>query len=251
MTVTSAEPEFDAHRWGYVLSLLSLDVVRPFCDLMGLRLSDPVGLQSVLRHEIVAGREKGAAPPDSSQPMFAQGVLKALGKALGGETSGRVVWWERHVFHKTPSRDNRGLRKWVTVFQACRHEPRLWNRLCLPQGALDRFSRSCNLDEYDRRQKEVDASPLSDWDLHIYSLWLFDDNLYGPSDIGHVPGGPRLHVKPTIRAYQGYQFWAWVLSLLHPDQLAHLWQEGQRIVKEEELHSARGLPHPSLLDIGL
>jgi hypothetical protein len=125
----------------------------------------------------------------------------------------------------------------------------LWNRLGLPQGALDRFLRSCNLDEYLRRQKEVDASPLSDWDLHLYALHLYDDNLYGPKDLAHVPDGPRLHVVPTIRAYQGYLFWAWVLNTHRPDQLDRLWDEGRRIVEEEELRSARGLPHPSVLDI--
>jgi hypothetical protein len=250
MTVALAQPDFDARRWGYLVSLLSMDVVRPFHDLMGLRLADPVGLQRVLRQEIVAERKKGVASPDAGQPTIAQRVLKVVREALGAEASRRLDWWEQHIFHKKPSRDNVNVRKWATVLQISRHEPRLWNRLGLPNGARDRFRRACDLDEYRRRQKEVDASPLSDWDLHLYAFHLYDDNLYGPNDFVRVPDGPRLRVVPTIRAYQGYEFWAWVLSTLRPDRLDRLWQEGRRIVEEEELPSARELPHPSVLDIG-
>src|SRR5438552_258113 len=143
MTVVLAEPEFDVRRWGYLVSLLSMDVVRPFYELMGLRLADPVGLQHLLRQEIVTGRKKGVAPPDGGQPTITPGVLKALEEALGAETSRRLFWWERHVFHKSPRRDNLNVRKWNTVLQTARHEPRLWNQLGLPQGALERFGRSC------------------------------------------------------------------------------------------------------------
>jgi hypothetical protein len=250
MTVNSAEPEFDARRWGHLVSLLSMDVVRPFFDLMGLKLANPIEFQEVLRREVIADRKSGVAVPSATLPMSSPAVLDAVRESLGEGVSRHLAWWERSVFHKTPSRDNRGLRKWITVFQTCRHEPRLWSRLGLPQGALDRFLRSCNLDEYLRRQKEVDATPLSDWDMHLYALYLYDDNLYGPSTFA-MPDGPRLYITPTIRAYKGYQFWAWVLSTLRPEQLDRLWQEGQRVVEEKELHSARGLPHPSILNIGL
>lgn len=251
MTVKSAEPEFDVRRWDYLVSFLSMDVVRPFFDLMGLRLADPSGLQRVLRQEIIARRKRGVTTPDVGQQTIAQAVLKAVAEALGTGASQRLLWWERQVFHKTPSRDNRGVRKWSSVLQTSRHEPRLWSRLGLPQSSMDRFRSSYNLDEYLRRQKEVDESPLSDWDLHLYALYLYDDNLYGPDDFARVPSGPRLHVKPTIRAYQGYEFWAWVLSKLRPEQIDRLWEEGRRIVEEEKLHSAKGLPHPSSLDIGI
>ena len=251
MTVVSAEPEFDLRRWALLVSLLSMDVVRPFFDLMGVKLANPTEFQEVLRGEVIAGRKSEVADPNARLPVTPQGFLKSVRESLGEGANRHLVWWERHVFHKNPSRDNREVRKWATVLQTSRHEPRLWNRLGLPPGALERFGRACNLDDYRRRQKDVDSSPLTDWDLHLYALWLFDDNLYSSSDLSHVPDGPRLHVRPTIRAYQGYEFWAWVLSKLRPEQIDRLWEEGRRIVEEEKLHSAKGLPHPSSLDIGI
>jgi hypothetical protein len=251
MIVGTGESELDVRRWAHLVSLLSMDVVRPFFDLMGLKLSSPAQLQDVLRREVIAGRKSGVVVPSARLPVIPQRVLQAVRESLGEGASSHLVWWERHVYHRTPSKDHRGLRKWISVLQRSQQEPGSWGRLGLPPGARDRFERSRNLDEYVRRQKEVEPAPLSDWDLHLYALHLYDDNLYGTNDLRRVPDGPRLYVTPTIRAYQGYQFWTWLLSTLRLEQLDRLWQEGQRIVEEKELHSARGLPHPSLLDIGL
>src|SRR5262249_1228462 len=148
-----------------------------------------------------------------------------------------------------PTRNGLDLRKWTTVLQNCRDEPTLWNRLGLPYGALDRFRQSRNIDEYQRRQKEGDAHSLSDWDLHLTAPHLYDDNLYHANAYAEVADGPGLYIVPTIRAYQGLQFWAWVLKSLHPAELDRLWQEARRIVEQEELRSARELPHPSVLEI--
>lgn len=251
MTVVSAEPEFDVRRWDHLVSLLSMDVVRPFFDLMGLKLASPAQFQEVLRREVITGRKRGVVVPNARLPVTPQGVLKAVGESLGERVRRHLVWWGQGVFHKTPGRDGRNLQKWSTVLQTSRHEPGLWNRLSFPQGALDRFHQSFNFDDYRQRQAEVDARPLCDWDLHLYTLHLHDDNLYGPNDLTRVPDGPRLWVKPTIWDYQGYQFWAWVLNTLPSDRLDLLWKAGREIVEEEGLTSARGLPHPSILEIGL
>jgi len=177
------------------------------------------------------------------------GLVRAVTELLGAEASQQLSWWERHVFHFGP-RDNLNLDKWDNILRYCLHDPELWKRLfpySIWEKALDRFWQSLNIDEFQRRLNELDTRPLSDWDLHLYALRLYDDNLHSSS----IPDGPRLLVKPTVREYQGYQFWAWVLSTLRREQLDRLWQEGQRIVEEEELQSARGLPHPSILGIGL
>jgi hypothetical protein len=251
MTVGTGEPELDVRRWAHLVSLLSMDVVQPFFDLMGLKLASPAQFQEVLRREVIAGRKSGVVVPNARLPVTPQGVLKAVRKSLGEGASSRLVWWERRVFHRTPSKDHRGLRKWISVLLRCQQEPGFWSRLGLPPGALGRFQLSRILDEYDRRQKEVDSLPLSDWDVHLYALYLYDDNLYDPNDPRRVPDGPRLYVTPTILAYQGYEFWAWVLSKLRAEQIDRLWEESRRIVEEEKLHSAKGLPHPSSLDIGI
>jgi hypothetical protein len=232
--------------------MLSLDVVRPFYDLMGLRLDDPDGLQQTLRHEIVTWRKRSVAAPEASLPFTPHGVIRVVAESLSAEASQHLVWWEQHVFHGDP-RDNLNLRKWTTVLQTCHNESGLWNQLGFPDSireeARDRFRRSGNLDEYLRRQQEVDARPLSDWDLHLYALHLYDDNLYVGMGYTHVPDGPRLWIQPTVRDYQGYQFWAWILTTLRPNQIDSLWEAASRVVETEELHSARDLPHPLILDI--
>src|SRR5262245_16683128 len=252
MTQGSAEPEPQLRRWHQVISLLSMDVVRPFYGLMGLQPGAPEKLQRVLRQEIVSGRKKTVAEHLSADPTaVVQRIVNGLAELSGTEAARQLVWWEQNVFHNDP-RDNLELDNWDTVLRCCRLERRLWRRLFpdrLQDKAMDEFRRSLKIDEYDLLQEEVDSKPLSDWDLHLYALNLYDDNLYDEAGPTGVPDGPRLWVKPTIRDYQGYQFWAWVLQMLGPDELDRLWQEGFEIVKEEDLHSAQQLAHPSVLRI--
>jgi 8-oxo-dGTP pyrophosphatase MutT (NUDIX family) len=247
MTFHSIDPEIHVRRWGELVSLLSMDVVRPFYDLMGLRPGEPDELQRVLQ-EIVSGRKRLVEAPD-----VAQGIVRAVEEELGAQASRHLFWWERHVFHNDPG-DNLHLDEWDNFLRCCRHDPDLWKRLFpdqIREEALDRFRRSLNIDEYQRRQDDVDSRPLSDWDLHLYALNLYDDNLYDDAFPAPVPHGPRVWVKPTVRDYQGYVFWAWVLRTLRPDQLDRLWQAGKRIVLDEELTSVKSLLHPSVLEIAL
>lgn len=246
MPVALTEPEFNPRRWDKITSLLSMDVVRPFYDLMGLRSSEPDVLQQVLRQEIIAGRKRFAAQPDVDAPIDLQTVLDTVSEALGAQFGEYLTLWATYVFHDAPA-DNRNLARWSAVLQACRGEPNLWARLGFPDDSLDRFRQSKNTTEYRRRQEEVDAQPLTDWDLHQYVVKLYDDILYGES-AGQVPDGPRLWVLPTVKNFQGYRFWLWLLKGLGADQRDRLWQEGLQIVEEEDLY-APDLPHPSVLEI--
>jgi hypothetical protein len=249
MAVGSKEPEFDKRRWGELVTLLSMDVVRPFYDLMGLRLIEADALQRIMRKEIVTSRKNWMVLTDTVSPIIPEVIIRAVAESLGSEASHHLVWWERHIFFWDATHDSLNLQKWSTILQHCRHEARLWDRLfstSIREEAMDRFRRSYTMEEYDRRQAAVDAQPLSDWDLHLYALRLYDDNLYGAKDYTHVPDGPRLYVNPTVWAYQGYEFWTWVLRALSPDRLDGLWEEAGRILEDEELYSTRDLPHPSI-----
>ena len=246
MTVGSITPELDPARWRRIMTLLSLDVVRPFYDLMGLRSLPGDELQQVLRREIVTARKRCAAS-QSDDPLFApQTIIEVVADSLGAAASRHLVWWERNVFSDSP-RDNMNLHHWTRVLQTCSYEPDLWARLRLPaelaQEALERFCQSRKIDEYQRRQKELDERPLSDWDLHIFALYLFDETL-SPD-----PSGPSLWLKPTIRDVQRYQYWAWVLGVLSAQNIDRLYEVARQIAVDEELSFAADLPHPSVLDI--
>ena len=248
MVIRPTEPEFDVRRRAKLVELLSMDVVSPFFDLMGLRAGGSEHLPRVLRRFTVAGRKRMADPP-----LGPAEVIQAVSDSIGADAARQLVWWEQNVFSNHP-RDNLELQFWTTVLLSCRNETDGWRRLGFPDPirdeALDRLNRALNIAEYSRRQDDVDARPLSDWDLHLYAVHLYDDNLY-LDDMYRVPDGPRLWILPTIRNYQEYCFWAWALKALRPDQLDRLWQVAQRIVVDDELTSVQTLPHPSVLEIGL
>lgn len=243
---TDHTPESNPRRWNEIIDLLSMDVVRPFFDLMGLHADND--LQGVLRHEIINGRKRAALNSKTGLPP-PQRVISAVAESLGARTSSHLVWWGRYIFEDAP-KDHRNLDKWDSVLYDCRSDPRRWSQLGFPDWiGPDQFRSSSNIDEYQRRQDEIDARPLSNWDLHMYAYCLYDDNIYEDS-FGRVQDGPRLWVKPTVRAYQAYRFWARVLKTMGPEQRYRLWQEAHRIAEEEEiLIDPSSLPHPSTLEI--
>jgi hypothetical protein len=236
---------------GWVFPLLTLDVVRTFYDMMGLSPANAsYDLQMVLRDATITVRKRvwqiaaGALPPTLAE------FWRSVEAAMEPAATERLAWWLQNVLHAEP-RDNLGLSHWNHVLRYCRHCPDCWERLGFPtevsSEALNRFRKAIDITEYRRRYDELQACPLSDWDLHMYAsqLYDFDNDLEGPS------ASPFVTVLATIRDYQAYQFWAWVLRTLRPDQLTHLWEGGKRIVREEELTSVTELPHPTTLGIGL
>ncbi len=54
MTVGAIAPEMDDFRWHRIITLLSLDVVRPFYDMMGLRLIAADHFQQILHYFLTA-----------------------------------------------------------------------------------------------------------------------------------------------------------------------------------------------------
>src|SRR5262249_40766955 len=161
-----------------------------------------------------------------------------------------LVWWLRRILHLDP-RDNLGLSHWDHVLRYCRHSPDRWERLGFPSRisaeALERFRKALDISEYKRQYDVMQDHPLSDWDLHMYAsqLYDFDEDLKGPIE------SPFLTVVATIRDYQGYEFWRWILRTLDSDELTILWDSAKRVVQEEELTSARELPAPVTLGVGL
>lgn len=242
-------PKFNLRRWEEMIGLLSMDVVRPFFDLMGLRFRNIGDFQLVLRQEIVAGRKRATANLNSRQ-LNPQEIIRAVEGPLGVNAGSHLDWWNRHVFLWDSTLDNVNLRKWTTILLYCSKEPKLWAQLGFPDGiGPDQFRRSRNLDEYQKKQDEVDARALSDWDLHLYALRLYDDNLY-ENNVNRVPDGPRLYVKPTVRANREYQFWNSVLKTMRLDQRDNLWNEALRIAQIENLlRDPETLSHPSILEI--
>ncbi len=253
MTVGAIAPEMDDFRWHRIITLLSLDVVRPFYDMMGLRLIAADHFQQILRQEIIVVRKRWAVAQPEDLRLDVSAIIEGITRSVTAEDMRRLHWWERNIFSDDP-RDNMNLARWNSVLQDCSYEHARWARLGLPTGiseeAFKRFRQSGNIKTYQKLQDELDKQRLSDWDLHIYALHLYDDNLYDEVTIA-LQDGPRLWLKPTIRDKQRYDFWTWLLSVLPAKQIDQLFEIGCQIVVDEELRSAKNLPHPSVLDIQL
>jgi hypothetical protein len=246
----SADPhEINQPKFREMLYLLSMDVVSPFYELMGLRLDNPEQFQSTLREAIIAWRKQILRPLKFGKPQALDEVTVAIEGALDIASIRQLAIWGQNIFQYDSTKDGVDLRKWNSVLNYCLDEPTLWARLRLPGSATPgSFQASRKIDEYYRIQKEVDESPLSDWDLHLYALFLYDDLLYF-DDPSHLRDGPRVYIKLTIRANQGFEFWAAILNQLNVNEIEELWKAARQIVEEEGLRLARELPHPSALEI--
>jgi hypothetical protein len=80
--------------------------------------------------------------------------------------------------------------------------------------------------------------------MYASQTYDFDEDREGtwPNPLDRVAG--------TARAYQGYQFWAWVLRALNTEQQNRLREKALEIARAEGLSSIKDLAHPSTLDIG-
>lgn len=256
MTIPAHDPEYELHRWSVLVSLLSMDVVRPFCELMGLGREEFDRLQPRLRQQLVGERKRSGPPADASLLVMHEAPLVSnVAKALREDATPYLAWWERYIF-MCDTRDHQTLRNWGDVLHRARNEPSLWQRLFPPplrHEALERFQRSADMTEYYRREKEIDATPLSlsEWDLHLYALYLHDDILYSDDEHDEIADGAKIDVELTIGVYQDFHFWKWVLKSFRADEVDRLWHEARNIVEHAKMRWIRELPHPSTLDIGL
>lgn len=264
---TQDTPEADPERWSRLISLLSMDVVLPFFEPMGLVLPgpghDPHSLESevnapplpfdaphrlqrALRHEIVQGRRVRAR--DGHVPTPSE-MLRHVTPVVGGLTMQRLSWWGTRVFSDDPAKDHTGLNDWRPVLAFCVRDPELWSKTGLSQSARQSFVESLRIDDYETLQADIDQLQLSDWDLHLYALELYDDTLYD-GDFAHILDGPRLWVRPTVRAHRQYRFWSTALRALTVAQQRQLLDFGRAIAREEDiLAKPETLPDPRELEI--
>jgi hypothetical protein len=234
----------------WVFPLLTLDVVRPFYDLMGLKQEADVGLQKALRAATLATRKQLVEAltnqgPSPTLTSFCQDVERRISTPVADH----LAWWLQRVLH---SEAHVAVSNWQDLLRRCqRNGEEGWGRLPFPgrlsAEASKRFAASVDRKEYKRLDAELDDRSLSDWDLHIYASQLFDfeDPLEGPS------GKPDTSVYLTVDVYQQYLFWAWLLRQLTPEQQTKLRDTALEIVQTDKLSWIKDLVHPSALDIGL
>ena len=237
-TLADHEP-FEAPRWAMIITLLSMDVVIAFDDLMGLVLPDRQDFVAVLRSLILDLRREYAATGTFYSSKL---VSDTLASKLGVGLRDHLSWWGSRIFEKS-TQDHLDLNAWTITLRHCRHELALWEQLGLPSNvsadALREFLRSIDTNEYEDRREQVYAQPLSDWYLRMYALNDFDD------ENDFAPPGPGSYLYPTVMTYQGYRFWTWMLKRLDAEQQAVLARNATLIARgAESLRFLGDLPVP-------
>ena len=240
------EDSLDQARWVMVFNLLSMDVVVPFYDLMGFRPTEPEAFKDVVRGLVLEARRELAVDVSKGATVTAEWFLCRIGAALGAPVRRHVLWWGHHIFAYA-LKDHRELEAWTNLLRYCGTDPALWNglRLEVRDEILSKFRESLKTPAYDLRAQTVYDRPLSDWDLHLYATFAFDDEDPG------IPNGPKTYVKPTVKAYHGYRFWAWILRHFR-SEMDTLYQNALPIARLPDNQPLMDdLPPPHHLDVGL
>jgi hypothetical protein len=238
------EPRLEP-QWSFVFMLLSMDVVAAFYDLIGAGFAEPACVVDVLRRQIVRARYPHAEDP--SGPRFgARDMIAAIAQRCGEHDARRLVWWTAHLFDAPRRRE---LYAWECVLREVRNSPAGWPALGLPAPDADAarqwFAQSLATGEYQARSSRVYAAPLSDWDLHLYAVNLFDDE--DPA----LANGPDRYVHRAMRDYAAHRFWGHMNRAFSPDALARFRDGAERFVAARPaLRFTSPLADPRGLDIG-
>jgi hypothetical protein len=237
----------------WVLSLLSMDVARAFYDMMGIEPAIHDKLHAALRGATLETRRElvQALLQKRPGPALASFCGYVEGRIGEGPTN-HLSWWLQRVFaHEQETHD--ALFQWSWVLRRClRQGEEGWRQLALPKQLSDelprRFAAAVDVNEFRKRLATIQAQPLSDWDLHIYASQPYD---FDDDPEGATLTDPFSMFVETVRNYQEYRFWAWILRALSPDQQTALRDKAMDFARSAELTSVKSLIQPSALDIGL
>lgn len=233
-------------RWATIATLLSMDVVLPFFPLMGLHLDRPNDLMNYFRRCILSARNAHPHGPYISSSQLFAGINSHFGK----DAVLKLKAWNEHVF-EDDLRDRRHLRNWKHVLRSALADEALWVGLWgnreTAQSVRREFLRSLDQKHYNEVFDEVYSTPLSDWDLHIYAIHLFDDD-----DEDGTSVSPDTWVHPTCRACQAIQFWTWVLGSLRSDELDSLHANAAKLAEtNKQIYVSEPLVHPKQFEVRL
>ena len=247
---SSKQDERFESRWAIITTLLSMDVVVPFYELMGIYLADSRALVTLLRKLIIDIRRETSDAPLNGPYYSARRIIDNIKFTLGIEAQNRLLWWEKNIFDDYP-KNHVDLRNWRSVLRECQLDKNLWNNLKIPKRvrrkALLELLKSFDQEHYERTFEKTYSKPLSDWDLHMYAV-----NLYNDDDEEGIPNGPDTWVHPTCRVYQDFCFWSWMIEQLQPEELGILQQNANKIVEiNDSIYASKKLIHPIEFEIGL
>src|ERR1051326_6600063 len=122
-------------RWGMIFTLLSIDIIAPLYEAMGLNLRDKDGFRQLLRHLILENRRNYEQNPEVIPPL-ADRVLAEMEAKFGKEESEHFYKWATTVYNEVHA-DQPQWSAWELLFFRAAYNAEIRERLGLPPHKLD------------------------------------------------------------------------------------------------------------------
>ena len=237
------EVELGAKRCERIAALLSLDVMAPFYELMGLMvpLERRTRFVAFLRRTVAQAR---ADFPSRQLPdSFAREMLDEIELQLGREVRDHYLNWVVYVFEECPA-DHLHTHAWSTILNWCAADAARWASIELPAKLAAKlrldFRTSVDCQDIDHLVEQTRLEALSSWDAD-----LFEQRRFGLDD---VVWDPFPSVENTVFRYRFRHALQRIVDQLTEDESIAFWKSVTAIGVDNELTSLEELKHPGDLE---
>jgi len=166
-------------RWSRAIILLSLDVALPFYPMLGLRIISPAAFQKALRAFIREYRTQFYSDEHGQNGLRTSSATAFIAAHHSSEASHAFDWWFQNMYCEA-TKEHIALHAWSIILRFARKSDSAWRALHFPDVASNearqRFNEAINMDDYRSLCDEAWHPALSDWDLHLYAICLWDDD---------------------------------------------------------------------------
>lgn len=239
-TTTLDVNRLDPAQWGLILALLSMDVIVPFYEEMGLILKNKRNFVPVLRDLILTNRKQYEAD-QGVVPPIAEKVLAALQSTFGESDAQTFFRWATNIFFQVHA-DNPQWSAWeILMSEWVYNHSVVLSRLSenRAENPVDRYGEINDIADVESKIAVVRQKPLSVWDMEMYAIHGFsnDDEL----------NDPFADVVSTIEMNRFRRFWRMLCDTLTSEDKRLLHEQGQKTADELEIWMPGPLVDPDAL----
>lgn len=226
-------------QWGLIFTLLSMDIMVPLYEAMGLQLKEKEKFISLLRRLIIDNRKIYEANP-SIIPPLADRVMEMLKCSFSEAEAKNLYHWAVSVFTQVHAEQPQWS-AWEMLFHTWAYNTQQQAKLLeLPLERRNQifsdYRDALNLKAVKQQIAELKSHQLSIWDMEIYSIHQFnnDDEIADPFNT----------VTQTIEINFFQLFWKKTISQLSLSDKNCFWEHGQQLLTEREVWMPEPLKHP-------
>lgn len=247
MTWSRLEKWGNERRWDYVHAVLSMDVIHPLYEYIGLPFQEErAGPFMALLREY--DRALYSTATETPVPLGdKQGwLLPRLESLFGAPAKDLYAEWLLQILIYGPGDRVPGWTKWYSIFMRCSLREGWWSRLGL-QGSNDKMVErdlediKARMGDADDLRQDLESQPRSEWDLKIMGQQGMDEESV-------ECGQPFTKLSITARHFLFSVFWERLLRKLPAEELDRLWEHGQLIAPDLKL-APKDIVHPGDLNV--